>query len=257
MPPPPGYGKRPVKPPPRKGRKLRVFLFVLGLVVLAVILLQQFLFQLRRFQVIGNSHRSPAEILSYAGLSLGDNILYLNKDRVIEGINADRYLIFKDMVRDYPDGLIIRVEERVPCAYVRYMGVQYTLDREGMVLEHSEVLAEDRSLVAVSGLDIKECRRGVVFSSKTTARYQAYLDVMSELWLQGAIGEIVACDFLTSGDVQLVAANGMTIRLGDTTDVRAKIGAAKGVLLWLSEMGYEGGNIDVSRPIYPTYRPVT
>ncbi len=238
-----------------KGRGLWAVLCLLFVLVGVGIILYSTLFQLKRVQVVGSTYRTPQEVVTLAGVVEGDNILLLDEEKIRNNINADRYLIFQDMQRDYPDGLIIQVHERIPRVNIQSMGEQYTLDGEGMVLEKSQTLQLTEGLVAVTGLQITSSILGRHITCQKVEQLVAYRKVMAELALQEIISQISELNLADMDNLYLVSVDGFTIRLGDDGDMQAKIGAMRAVLDYLRQTARVRGSIDVSAPINPTYIP--
>ncbi len=239
-----------------KGRGLWAVLCLLFVLVGVGIILHSTLFRLKRVQVVGTSYRTPQEVVTLAGVAEGDNILLLDEDIIRDRINADRYLIFQKMQRDYPDGLILQVFERIPRVNIQSMGVQYTLDWEGMVLEQTQTLQLTEGLVAVTGLQITSSTLGRYIACQREEQLAAFRKVLSEMALQEIISQISELNLADMDNLYLVSVDGFTIRLGDAGDMQAKIGAMRAVLDYLHETGREKGSIDVSAPINPTYIPM-
>lgn len=247
----PEYAKR-SRP---KGRGLWAVLCSLFVLVGVGIILHSTLFRLKRVQVVGSEYRTPQEVVMLAGVAQGDNILLLDRDKIRDNINKDRYLIFRDMQRDYPDGLIIQVYERIPRANIQSMGEQYTLDGEGMVLERSQTLQLTEGLTTVTGLQITSSTLGRYITCQKEEQLATYRKVMSELALQETISQISELNLANMDNLYLVSVDGFTIRLGNEGDMQAKIGAMRAVLDYLHQAGREKGSVDVSAPINPTYIP--
>jgi cell division protein FtsQ len=226
------------------------------LVLLGVgVILHSTLFRLKQVQVVGISHRTPEEVVTLAGVAMGDNILLMDEEKIRDKINSDRYLVFQSMQRDYPDGLIIEVYERKPIANIQSMGMQYTLDGEGMVLEQTQMLQLEEGMVAVTGMQIVSSVLGQYITCQAAEQLSAYRQVMTELAAQGAASQISELNLQDMDNLYLISVDAFTIRLGDDTDMRAKIGAMRAVLEYLRQNGREKGSVDVSAPVNPTYIP--
>lgn len=255
---PPPYAQNPAGPRPRpKGRGLWAVLCILAALLGVGAILYSTLFRLKyeHVQVVGIVNRAPREVITLAGLAEGDNILLLDKEKIRDGINRDRYLIFQDMQRDYPDGLILKVYERIPRVNMQFMGVQYTLDGEGMVLEQTQTLLPEEGLLAVTGMEITKSVLGRLIACRQEAQLAAYQQVVGELVLQGAASQISELNLADMDNLYLISVDGYSIRLGDAVDMRAKIGAMRAVIAYLHETGRMRGSIDVSTPVNPTYIP--
>ncbi len=238
-----------------KGRGLWAVLCLLFALVGVGVVLHSTLFRLKRVQVIGSEYRTPQEVVTLAGVAEGDNILLLDEDKIRDRINTDRYLIFQDMQRDYPDGLILQVFERIPRVNIQSMGVQYTLDEDGMVLEQTQTLQLTEGLVTVTGFQITSSTLGRVITCQKEEQLATYRKVMTELALQEAISQISELNLADMDNLYLVSVDGFTIRLGDGGEMQAKIGAMRAVLDYLRNDGRARGSVDVSAPLNPTYIP--
>lgn len=249
--PAPGY---PARSRP-KGRGLwAVLLSLLTLLGIGVVL-HSTLFRLKSVQVVGISHRTTQEVMTLAGIAMGDNLLTLDKEKIRQGINSDRYLVFGSMQRDYPDGLIIEVYERVPRSNVQTMGVQYTLDGDGMVLEQTQTLQLEDGMVAVTGMQINSCSLGQMIILKNPDQLAAYREVLTQLAGQKVISQISELNLADMDNLYLISVDGFTIRLGDDKDIRAKVGSMRAVLDYLRKAARQKGSVDVSAPVNPTYIP--
>jgi len=238
-----------------KSRGLWAVFCILFVLVGVGIILYSTVFRLKRVQVLGTSYRTPKEVVAQAGIAEGDNILLLDEKLIREKINADRYLVFLDMQRDYPDGLILQVQERVPRVNIQSLGVQYTLDVEGMVLEQTQSLQLREGMIAVTGLDITSIASGRYMTLRKDTQLTAYKKVLAELVLQETISQISELNLSNVDNLYLVSVDGFTVRLGDVSDIQAKIGSMRTVLSYLHANNLSKGSIDVSDPVQPTYIP--
>ena len=253
--PPPVPVQNTNKRPHPKGRGLWAVFCILFVLVGVGVILYSTIFRLKRVQVMGTSYRTPQEVVTQAGIAEGDNILLLDEKLIREKINADRYLVFQDMQRDYPDGLILKVQERVPRVNIQSMGVQYTLDVEGMVLEQTQSLQLSDGMIAVTGLDIASIATGRYMALRKEVQLSAYKKVMAELVLQETISHISELNLSNVDNLYLISVDGFTVRLGDVSDIQAKIGSMRAVLSYLHANNLSKGSIDVSDPVQPTYIP--
>ncbi|MBQ8537610.1 MAG: FtsQ-type POTRA domain-containing protein [Clostridia bacterium] len=255
--PPQAAGKPQVNPPPppRKGRGLKTILGLMALLVVVGVILQSTLFRVRSINVYGNVNLSAEEIVVQSGLAQGQNIFAINKEQVEERINANRYLKYQSLRRDYPDTVTLVVYERVPCATLQSLGIQYTLDKTGMVLEQTEQLTPMEGLVVLTGVQVEQATVGRSLILKSEQQLTACQGVLYELETQGMLREISELNVSDLDNLYLVSLDGFSIRLGAYEQIRAKLISFSAVHDELLRQGYTGGTIDVSAPIYPTYIP--
>ncbi len=231
----------------------KIFFLLLLMVIIAVVLFVLLFFRIKNIEVIGNYHVENSKIMEIADTHYGKNILFIQKEKVKEKINNNRYLIYKDLYRVYPDQVYIHVFERSPVAKMNFMGVTYITDMEGMVLEQTEEALNEDTYITVKGLNLKNCRMGTTITGSDVQQIEAFKKVMQEIEYQSYKLGISECNIASVDNILLTSLEGYVIRLGDQTQMRGKIAAAKAVVEYLTQYDAPLGNIDVSSPIYPTY----
>ena len=241
--------------PPRKGRGLKTILFLMALMVVVGIVLQSTLFRVRTISVYGNVNLSKEDVIIQSGLSEGQNIFAINKAQVESRINANRYLKYQSLRREYPDAVTLVVYERVPCASLQSLGIQYTIDKTGMVLEQTEQLTPMEGLVVLTGVQVDQAVVGRSLILKNEKQLSAVENILYELETKGMLNEISELNVSDLDNLYLVSMDGFSIRLGAREQIGAKLISFSAVHKELLLQGYTGGTIDVSAPIYPTYIP--
>lgn len=242
-------------PPPRKRAGVCTVMLTLLLVCAAAVLLNESLLKIRRIAVMGNSSISWEEVVLAAGLDGSAGYFSLDEEKIAAGINANRYLIFEKMEKEFPDSVVLYVRERVARANVQVMGVTYLLDDEGMVLERLGTALPEGELVNVTGFQAKEVRLGSVIVPGTAEQMEAYRLLMEEIELQGFSGQVSELNLSDSDSLYLITTDGYTAHLGNAEQLRAKIGTVRAVVAKLREMGKYGGVIEASVPAVATYTP--
>ena len=123
----------------RKKRRFGIFFVFTIVSFVAVAVLLSPLFEIRQIEIIGNNTISANDILGQAQLETGQNMLAFNASTVRAQINQLPFVQRVDVVREFPDKVIITVAERVPVANVRvaHSAVYLLIDNAGMVLESS------------------------------------------------------------------------------------------------------------------------
>ena len=128
----------------RKSHKKKGFIILFVFTItsfLAVALLLSPLFQIRQIEIVGNSAISNEEILEHAQLETGQNMLAFNAGTVHSQINRLPFVRSVNIVREFPDKVIITVSERTPIANIRvaHSATYLLIDDTGMVLESGSV----------------------------------------------------------------------------------------------------------------------
>jgi len=162
-------------PPPRRVRrtskaKRRLVLFYLletGLVLLLIAavttafkryVVESPRFQIKSVVVEGARILDERAILSVAGVTSTDNILFFSTDTVRRRVEQMPYIRRCTVERAYPDRVIVRVWEREPAATLLTNNRAYEVDAHGVVLRELDPMAEHYGplITNVSGLGVIE-----------------------------------------------------------------------------------------------------
>ena len=178
------FSSLPPTPPPRKRSGVITVALVLVLVLAVAVILNESLLKIRMVAVVGNYSVAWEEVILAAGLDKPVGYFTVSEKKIAAGINSNRYLIFEQLEKHFPNSLTIYVKERVPVARVQEMGADYYLDREGMVLERGSLRgssAGEDEIIVVTGLKPKELRVGRMMTAGTTDHLKAYRELLEEL----------------------------------------------------------------------------
>lgn len=259
VPQPPPYYQAPLPPPPppvKSGRGLRSVILVVLLLVIAGVVVQSTLFRVERVMVSGCVYLSPEQVVERSGLYYGQNMLSINKETIEKSVNADRYMVFQDLKRDYATRTVtLYIYERVPVCTMQTRGIQYTLDAMGVVLEQTEELSVIDGLIILTGLKSTDCGLGRQVSVEKRERLDVYQSILYELNLMGYTQMISELNVLDLDNLYLVTADGMSVKLGSASYMHAKIVSLMTVREELAKMGKSKGTVDISSPVYPVYIP--
>jgi len=139
------------------------------------------------FIVDGASVYTADEIVEASGLSVGDNLLFINAQNASQNIRE--LLPFVNAVhitRKLPDTIHIEITESIAIAYIFFAGEYYIIDSSGRVLERIEsredslLTITNEKLIEIRGVEIEETPVGrnlrAVFGTETKLQYM--LDVL-------------------------------------------------------------------------------
>lgn len=129
--------RRHSRPKRRRGRfgGLYKVLSVL-LIAAAVIVACVVFFRVNTIEVAGNVRYTAEEIIEASGVKTGDNLITLAGSRVSASIRTQLpYVEGVALQRAYPDGLVIRVTERVAAASVDSAEGRWLISAQGKLLE--------------------------------------------------------------------------------------------------------------------------
>ena len=241
---------------PRKNHVVRGLLRFLAVAFGVGILVRSVLFTVRAVQVSGNVNMTEAQVLSVAGISLGANMFELDETEIARRVNANHYLSFEKLRLDWPDGVTLFVRERVPCAYANAYGMLYILADDGTVLEDSNDIDTLPDLPVVRGFREGDVVVGRKIAPEASEKLVAYKELIAELQTQEYLEQISVLNISDVDNIYLETTDHYTVEMGDSSDMRAKVGAMRAVVDKLREMGKESGIINVADdPVHPTYMP--
>lgn len=230
-------------------------IFLLAAVLAAIIILQATAFRLRTVYVIGNVHRTAQQVAGASGLVKGLNIFAISEDEVRRNLASDHTIIFLGLQKDYPSTIYLYISEREAVASTQWLGLLYTLDEEGMVMDETNTTTLPAGMPSVTGLQITNIHVGQKLEVRNQEQMQAYYDIMAELRLQYYRDQIQDINLTDSDNIYLLTATGISVRLGTRAYMRAKIGALRTDIAYLQQLGKNSGLLDVTIPEDAKYRP--
>ncbi len=239
----------------RRDQSFFRFLLFLSVALVALILVMENYFTLEVIYVVGNEERTPEEIILRSGLVSGRNMLGIEESEVAASFAMDHTIVFKGMQKQYPNTIYIYVEERKTVASLQWLGMLYTLDPEGLVMEKKNSSTLPPGLPVVTGLNASNVTVGEQLVLKDQRQLVAYQRIMYELYQQQCASEFSEVSLNDPDNVFLVTVEGVTVRAGDTSNMRAKIGAVRTTMAYLRQIGKTGGILDVTTPQEPKYMP--
>lgn len=230
---------------------------VLAALVLAIFWVRDVFLIIRNVEVQGVRQRPWQEVAIAAGFDKPVNYFGLNEDRIREGINSNRYYTYLGMDKNFPNSVTLRVRERIPVAYLHYIGVGYLLGDDGLVLEQTRELEQTQGYASITGMQIRDIRVGAVPTGTRPQQLTSALSVLRELAMQGYLENIQDVNVTEPTSILLITRDGYAVHIGDDEQLRAKIGTVRAVIEDLKRRGFTGGVIEATMPGEATYRPET
>ncbi|MBE0600249.1 MAG: FtsQ-type POTRA domain-containing protein, partial [Firmicutes bacterium] len=243
--PEPGYAPAPVPRPNRTVFRLVAFLLVISA---ALIVLQTVVFRLKTVYVIGNDAISSEHIAALSGLVKGENIFSVSEEKVRDNLKADHWLILDHMYKQYPGEVYLFVDEREIVATMQWLGIQYTMDIDGMVLEEYVAMDYPGKVPTVYGFSVSKATVGDYLAVRSKEQLIAYSSIVSELTIQRYADQVVSINVSDPDQLSLLTKTDITVQLGNGDFMRAKIGAMRTDIVYLQQLGEASGVLDVSTP---------
>ena len=235
----------------QKRRRTHGFFKFLGLLTVLTIGLavgQQTLFRLETVYVVGNVEKTPQEVVMASGLVRGRNMITIEEEDVAKALSQDHTIIFKGMQKEYPNTIYLYIEERKTVAAMQWLGILYTLDREGVVMEESTSTTPPAGMPVITGFRVSNINVGQQLTVRSEKQMDAYREIMEELELQMYQSQVAEINLADPGNIYLIMVEGVTVRLGDASYMQAKIGAVRTDMAYLRQLGKTSGILDVTIP---------
>lgn len=230
-------------------------IFMLAAVVVAIIVLQGTVFRLKTVYVIGNVTKTAQQVAAASGLVKGLNIFAISEDEVRRNLNSDHTIIFLGLQKDYPDTIYLYISEREPVAAMQWLGLLYTLDKEGVVMDENNTTSLPADMPSLVGMQVTNVHVGQTLEVRNQEQMLAYQDILSELQLQYYTDQVQEINLSDTDNLYLLLDNGISVRLGNREAMRAKVGALRTDMAYLLQLGKTSGILDVSIPEDAKYRP--
>ena len=235
-------------------RRNAVFIVLAILMVAGFFVFVYFYATVDTISVRGANRFTPEEIINYSGLYTGKNIFLYDLDEAKANIEKNTYIRVRDISRLFPKELLIEVSERGEfAALIGSGGSASVIDREGVVLDVGRKSGTE-DLVQVLGMVTMGQSVGVAIDAdKTALRPFVLMEIIR------AIGdrsdEILSIDVSNTASLRIVTKSGATVMLGDSVDVREKVGYMFGALSKLDAVApgtviyiHSNGTADISHP---------
>ena len=182
--------------------KIYVLIAVVALIVALLLALTVF-FKVRIIEVHGNTVYTSEEIIAQTGIQYGDNLLLMDKFRVIDRVKEN--LVFVDDLeirRSFPNKLVIHVNEvALVVAFDCGDGNYWLADKDGRLLERVTKVPEYAA--RVSGIQLENPAPGAVFQATESEKQQPMETLMAVLKENDCFGDISDIRIETIYDIRL------------------------------------------------------
>jgi len=258
---PSGRTKGQAMPPTARGANTRhpgaaAFVGLLIVLAVAALIVSNMFFVVKTVAVQGNSFCTWEEILALSGIRPGDSMFSIDTNKVREGINANRYLSYVGLLREFPSHVTVLVEEHAPRAMLPSMGMLVLIGADGFVLEESPDIGMPLQVPTITGAQADRIRVGypVIYSQAGQgAAAEAILDVLDSF---GAASEVSELNVGALDNLYLITEDGLQVMLGSGQGMREKIALMMMLLPMLRENAeVRGGVLDVTSGITGDFRP--
>ena len=234
------------------GGKLIIMLAVVAAIVFGVALF----FKVNRIEVQGNSIYSTDKVIEASGVSVGDNLLTVNRAAVGGSVKAALpYVENVSVGRSLPDTVVIKVEESEAAFAVQCdTNTTWLINTSGKALERVDA-AEATEHPQLIGISVKSPTAGQIVTAEDQDTLDAALAVLSALDGTGVLEKIASVNVEKNFHIVVWYEDRYEILLGGTEDLDYKMQYLSAIMEQLSD--YQAGTIDLtlSTEKKATFRP--
>ncbi|MBR5288233.1 MAG: FtsQ-type POTRA domain-containing protein [Clostridia bacterium] len=244
--------------------RLVLFAAVFAAVLIALLIfLNSQVMVIKNISVVGNRTISAEEVIALSRINTGERYGEKSDAQIRENLERNRYIVYERSTFDYNSRrLTLHINERIGWGVVGAYGLYYVIDETGVVLECTGNQYPDNVAgPSVSGLietEISNIRPtvGSRLPIQTTRRLDVMGAVLKALDETNMLMRIATLDVTYPDDVKLLTDGGMSIELGDVTNLKTKLIIAQEVLYLREKQGSVlGAKLDVSSGTRAHYIP--
>lgn len=228
----------------RRGSKLWIVILILLVLALAAVVLTRYVYVVRDVQISGTRDVSDEALIRAAHIDFGESIFRTDAEFIRRGVNSLGTVRLDSVERVYPDTLILNVSQRQPRAMLLHLGDIRILDEECCVIESVDTVP-DTDLIYVRGMSVTQYTPGVPLQSGM-GETEAYCAIMQALEINDARAYVSEIDLSDVRSLTLITRTGITVELGDDSNMRNKIAWMCSAVADLESRNEGGGTLDVS-----------
>ena len=240
----------------RKNKQRAWFPWAASVAILALVLwllLANLVFVVRDVQVVGAGEIPEADVRRLSGIRLGSRIFGIDENRVRLDVESDGRVAFVSLSSRLPNRVVLTVRPRSEDAVILQAGKILVLDSDGYVVSVSDTVPNGNA-VYVTGLRASYYTLGRQLDT-ADGRCGCMKAVLEALKNQHATGYVSELSVADTADLRIISRTGMTVNLGDSSDMEAKITWMAGALSDLEARGETTGTLDVSSGTKADYAP--
>jgi len=249
-----GKGKRKKRTRPKKGAShtLGVMIFIVSCI--AALALVYFALLVDKVEVQGLISVSAESILEASEIKPGQHMFLIDDKAARFAVLSNPYIESFEVVREFPHTVILRVEERVPCAIIAdSSGDNVLIDEKGAVLKIG--VPEDDSLVLVYGMGNSGYTLAQSIDTGTDFQAETLVDILAAVEQAGLTKDVQSVNMANTLSIELTMREGFIVRLGTPDGLADKLIDLSLVLKELRTTGKSSGIIYLAARGGPVFSP--
>lgn len=223
--------------------RLMIFVVICGAIAAALAMF----FKVDRVEVSGNSHYSEEEIVEASGVTIGENLFFLNKyDAAARITQSLSYAESAEISRRLPSTLCIRISECERALAVKQDNSLWLLCYNGKIAD--TVPANDKgSYALLTGITLQEPAVGQTLAvpEELQSKCDTMLELLQKLHEKGMLTDVQELHFEDDAQIMLRYLDRFDVQLRWTADFDYKLEYLKAVIERLEDN--EKGVIDLTQ----------
>lgn len=211
----------------RAKKRLAVFFFIVGLALIVMLLLYAPVFNISAIEVLGSTRYPDKKIIGMSGIKIGENgfrKLRLEPESILKLrlTDSERKISQLPYVKSctvnlvFPDKVSVKVTERQPAAYIRYLDNYLTVDGEGYVLEAAAQRPSGEGpsgLVEIRGIEFSKYTLGGRLEASDVELIKKGTEIIKAIKSSDADSDFILLDVLDW--IDMVGMNNAMLSLDD------------------------------------------
>ena len=225
---------------------------ILCLVILvAVLILMSPIFKVKNIKVEGLIKLTSEDVVNTAGLEKGDNIFTVNETKLCEKIMTMGRVTGAKIIRSLPSTIVIEVDERSECAYIKEKATYTGIDENGLILLTASALEEKVPVIyGIQAVDSVKGQYVKIDSDNAGELADLVVRILTELKNQGILTNVKSVDISNLKNIRMTLSTDTLVNFGEDGDedgnnIEYKIAYLKAILAELSE-SQNGGVIELA-----------
>ena len=221
----------------------------------ALVFAMSVFFRVSKIEVVGNGRYSASEVIESSGIKDGDNLVFLQCDRIEEKLYKKLiYISTAEVSRKLPNKVTIKISESSALAVVETDSGLWLIDKNCRLLGECTA-AEAAPYINIIGLCALEPEIGETLSAQAedAPRIKYLKAILSGVESFGVISKVDALDVSNSANAEFRYDGRFTVKLGKNEYIDNKMQILLGAV---SELGSEEtGIIDISEEKRAHFNP--
>lgn len=212
-------------------------------------------FQAEHVEVEGNGKYTDVYIEGLANIPEKTHMFMLKTDEIKSKIEeAEPYLEVLDIIKKYPQTVIIEVKERQPKALIAYADKYLLADDAGNVLEIYDSIPDNSTYPIMQGFAVTGISLGKQIDTDDTFKITVMSEILTALENRQITGSIYSIDLSDINNIRMQTSDMLSVKFGQADKIADKIKWIDRMLPTLKRDGRTSGVLDVTAGTFATYK---